>query len=479
MATKLQQISELSQLLRDKSAVYNDLCSLLDVCHIEKSLKKLNMEKQKGESSLNLLKFLLVFRLCGMKIFTSYKQNFGGFTSGGKNQFYRFLERPNMDWRRLLISVAKAFRNIIKSKAEDTDYLYAIIDDTTIEKTGWKIEGITKVFCHVKMTFVLGFKMLTLAISDGKTTIPFDFSYHSEKRKDNSGGLTKKQLRNRRSVKRDDSDCNKKRKAELKQKKTVVAIQMLKRMVKHGIKPQYLLIDKWFCNASFIAEVRKIGHEMMHVITLLRNKKVKFKVSDKTISAQTLCKENKHKMHRCRQYKCRYFVVDAVLNNMVVRLFVVKMGKSDYEVMLTTDTALTFKQAFEHYQHRWSIEVMFKECKQYLGLGRCQSTNHNVQIADTTLVLIGYTIMSLKKRFSDYESFGELFHFVEKDLLGHTFIERWLPMIVQLLNTIAEQNNFNWLDHLKQALNSEQQNGLLSFSQNNQQVKEHKTGTFD
>lgn len=36
---------------------------------------------------------------------------------------------------------------------------------------------------------------------------------------------------------------------------------------------------------------------------------------------------------------------------------------------------LNFVSAFELYQIRWNIEVLFFETKQHLELGRCQSTD--------------------------------------------------------------------------------------------------------
>ncbi len=39
------------------------------------------------------------------------------------------------------------------------------------------------------------------------------------------------------------------------------------------------------------------------------------------------------------------------------------------------------------YSTRWSIEVSFKEAKQLLSLDRNQSTNFDVQIAHTTIII--------------------------------------------------------------------------------------------
>ena len=47
---------------------------------------------------------------------------------------------------------------------------------------------------------------------------------------------------------------------------------------------------------------------------------------------------------------------------------------------------LTQKEKAELYQIRWSIEVLNKECKQYLRLGKSQNTDFYGQIADASLI---------------------------------------------------------------------------------------------
>ena len=56
-----------------------------------------------------------------------------------------------------------------------------IIDDKVLEKSGVRMEGISRVFDYVKGRCVLGYKLLFCAFFDGKTTIPFDFSLHQER----------------------------------------------------------------------------------------------------------------------------------------------------------------------------------------------------------------------------------------------------------------------------------------------------------
>ena len=47
------------------------------------------------------------------------------------------------------------------------------------------------------------------------------------------------------------------------------------------------------------------------------------------------------------------------------------MGRrGSWHGLLTTNTKLTFEKTFEIYATRWTIEVFFMECKQYLRLGK-------------------------------------------------------------------------------------------------------------
>lgn len=441
MNAKLGHFSELSKFLSDKSAVCADFLSLLDRFQLSRSLRMLKMEKEKGASSIVLLKYLLIFRLFGLSIHQSFRHEFAPFIDGGKNQFYRFLSRPRMDWRRLLCRTVKSFFRIVKEESvdEEAQETYFILDDTTLEKSGICMEGISRVHDHVDHKHVLGYKLLLLAYTDTKSTLPLDFTLHSEAGKKRNFGLTMKQLKERFTKKRDSGDCMKKRADELLTEKPAAAIEMLRRAVKSGFCAKYLLADKWFFGEDFIRKVRNIKDGAIHLITLLRNKKTCFVVDGKKMSAETLITMHERKGFKtCREYKSRYARVRAEYNGTPVLLFIIRYGRSSkYEIMVTTDMTLKFKDAFERYQIRWNIEVLFYECKQHLELGRCQSVDLNAQIADCTLAFIGYSVISLRKRFSDYETFGELFRDIREGMLELTFIERLLPVIAELLERVA------------------------------------------
>ena len=83
-----------------------------------------------------------------------------------------------------------------------------------------------------------------------------------------------------------------------------------------------------------------------------------------------------------------------------IRLFFSRQGKRDkWKVLLTTDTSLTFSRLLEHYQARWVVEVFFRESKQLLNLGGCQSNNFDAQIAETTISMIAHLLLTLRYRY--------------------------------------------------------------------------------
>ena len=77
-----------------------------------------------------------------------------------------------MDWRKLLLGMSLRFLAIIRKEHAEvsTGMESYILDDTTLEKTGFSMEQISRVFDHVQGKCVLGYKLLVCAFFDGKST---------------------------------------------------------------------------------------------------------------------------------------------------------------------------------------------------------------------------------------------------------------------------------------------------------------------
>ena len=62
----------------------------------------------------------------------------------------------------------------------------------------------------------------------------------------------------------------------------------------------------------------------------------------------------------------------------------------------------------------------------------------NGQIADATLCYLTYTVMALEKRFTEYQTMGELFSDMEDDLMALTLWKRVLDCIERILRVLGE-----------------------------------------
>jgi hypothetical protein len=71
-------------------------------------------------------------------------------------------------------------------------------------------------------------------------------------------------------------------------------------------------------------------------------------------------------------------------------------------------------------------------------LGKCQSNDFDARIADTTISLTQYIILSLYKRFSSYETIGLLFHRSQEKFLELTVARRLWGLFLEILQKITK-----------------------------------------
>jgi hypothetical protein len=309
------------------------------------------------------------------------------------------------------------------------------IDDTPDTRVGYKLENISRVFDHVARKTVYGFKILTLAFFDGVSAIPIDFTIHSEKR------LDRKKAKEQYKKEVDPKSNGGKRRKEARTSKITQAVAMIKRAVKNGFIADYVLCDAWFTSKEFIQKIRGIKDGAMHLIAGIRNDKRHYGFNEQMLNAkQIIDLLIKTGVHRCRRWNARY--MEAVVNYEGVgdvKLFICRYpGQKKWRVFITTNVALGFVEMMEIYGIRWTIEVMFRESKQYLQLGTCQSQDFDAQIASTTITFILYTLLSYLKRMGSYETMGELFRLTQQDICEKNLAERLWELFEELLAFIID-----------------------------------------
>ena len=341
---KIGKLNELTKVLSVKEQTQEQLLVIMKALGIGKIVRNLKFEKTQGYVLTSLFISLLIMRLWGKTIASATSNHFHGLCTVSKNTLYRALLNARIDWRMLLTKITLRFHAILREHQVNTDEhdTCAILDDTTFQKSGIRIEGVSKVFDHVTHNFIYGMKCLTLDLSDGKSCYPIDFSLHREKGKKKDYGLTLKQRKEQFKEKRNAKNPDYARKAECDESKLEMARRMLCHAVGHGINFKYVLADSWFTCESLIQVVREL-------------------------------------------------------------------------------------------------------CGGYLGLGKCQSQSYNAQIADTTLCFMMYQMLSLAKRFSEYETLGALFRSERDWLQVLTLWSRTLEEVRHLLEVLSRETGVDLL----------------------------------
>jgi len=221
-------------------------------------------------------------------------------------------------------------------------------------------------------------------------------------------GLSAKQRKKQFEKKRKAESPAYKRKQELNSPKIQQAITMIKRARKHGFLAKYTLGYSWFFCYELLRAVIK-GKNGGHFIGMAKMGPMKFSYKGQSYSPKQLNKLG-HKPKRARALNAHYKSFEVHYGAVPLKVFLVRYsGQKQWQLMVTTDFSLSFKELMQLCSIRWGIEVLFKESKQYLQLGKCQSWDFDAQIADATISLLQYILLAYNKRFQAYESIGDLF----------------------------------------------------------------------
>ena len=409
--------------------------------------------KSKGFSGFDILRFLTLLPLLGVTTINScYTGDLLTLMKVKKDTLYRFKNNSWIPWRKLLYSVSRRFIKLtedleIEEISEvDKKPTCFIFDDTDIAKTGVNIEGISKIWSHKEHRHILGFKLLVCNFFDGISSIPLDFSFHRENgsKKKEQYGLKKKDLENQFTKERQKEQPSTQRKTELDEKKTTMVFEMIKGAFKAGFKAEYVLTDSWFFCEELLNIVLKKG---MSLISGVKMGKLIFNYNEKNYSPKALVNILKAKAKYNRKLKIHYIDLIVKYKGQTIKLFFIRYrGQKKWRIIMCSNTKLSLQKVLEIYQIRWSIEVFFKEMKQYLGLGNCHSRDFDAHVAHTTLAMITYLALALKKRVDCHQTLGQLFRQVKSELLELTIAQKvwkwFLIIITELIDLFDVEPKF-------------------------------------
>lgn len=404
--------------------------------------KILGQVKSKGFDALEIISFLSFMPLLCIGSINGYYFHYGNqVIACRKDVLYRLKNNCDVRWRSIQASIAKRFLKLLsKAAAEDKEVCkakYLVLDDTVLAKTGKALEFIGRVWDHVSHGYVLGYKLMVLGFYDGKSFLPLDFSLHREKgkRKNRPYGMRPKELRKQYHKERPKGAASQERIRELDEKKTDVGLQMIKRAFKKGFRPDYVLVDSWFFCYALLKLCLKLKSNL---ICMAKMGKAKFTYQGKAYTPKALASIHSRHQRYCRKLKAWHIDLKVEYQGIEVKIFLVRYDQQQkWHLIVCSDTRLGFIQVMEHYQMRWSIEICFKECKQYLQLGKCQSNDFDAQIADITICFILYTAIALKQRMEQGQSIGYLFKQLRNQSIVATLAEKLWEAFLKVVQKIV------------------------------------------
>ena len=223
---------------------------------------------------------------------------------------------------------------------------------------------------------------------------------------------------------------------------------MIKRAVKQKTQAQYVLTDSWFTCWEMVKVA--IGNNLKY-IGMFSKVKTKFLFRDKQLTYSQIRKINRKNVKRNRRFNLYYIRTVVQWNGQYVVLYFTRKGKNgNWKVLLSTDSSSKFQDTVAVYQIRWTIEVFFKEAKQHLVLGKSQAQDFDTQIADTTITMVQYIFLALRKRTESCESIGKVFENTKEFALEQRLHERLIGLLIaifELIDILFEQANIEKVMH--------------------------------
>jgi hypothetical protein len=360
-----------------KLSLDSEIHTALQVLRIKSLLCRCNIVKTKGYTTVVLLYWLVLLPFIMKR--TTFLWTGHTFLDAKKDTFYRFLNNEYFHWRDFIYRLV--LKMIALSDGVPLKEKTLILDDTIEKKTGKGMELVSYHFDHTTQRSILGYQCVQLGYHNGKQFFPLDAGFHVSKSRPN---IKAKSI--------DKRSTGWKRRNEAFRKKTVVAVDMLKRAWNQGITASFVLFDSWYAHDVLIACILEIGYG---VICRLKSNRVKYSYEGCQYTLKQLWQNvAKKKAKGIYGFPYKGVCLKATLpKSGEVLLLFISDGKKQWNGFLCTDTELEPSKILTYYARRWAIELFFKDAKQMLYLGKEQSETFEAVVASYSLVMIRYLLL--------------------------------------------------------------------------------------
>ncbi|MFA6412865.1 MAG: transposase [Syntrophales bacterium] len=419
----------MSQYISDIVCCENQIHQFFQNQKIGSLLKRSNINKEKGISSVAVFRVMFTLVFAGKNLFRTMAAD--RCCGMAKDTAYRFLNSIHTNWRKFLLMLSsRVIRDEIEPLTGAANMKVLIADDTLYRRNRSKhVELLSRVFDHTDKRYYRGFRMLTLGWSDGISFLPVSCAL-----------LASNKEKNRLVPSRTDLDGRTngaKRRREGIRKATDVLVEMVAEATASGIQASHLLFDSWF---AYPATMRNLLAKGMHTLCMLKvTEKIFYRYQGEDLHLAAIYR--KIRKRRGRAKILASVMVEIGKNDMGIPVpakivFIRDRRSKKWLALLSTDTTLGNEGIVTTYKRRWDIEVFFKMAKSFLNLAKeCQGRSYDALVAHATTVCCRYIMLALDKRTNqDPRTLGTLFHACCEELQQTTFAEA-----LALVLTILEQ----------------------------------------
>jgi IS4 transposase len=407
----------------------NPIYQTMQLLNIKSILKNANfVKKREGVTPYLVVLHFVYMLVMNKKISTFMSQSNNSLK---KDTYYRLLQNSSYNWRKLLSLTNLKILKLLHKVQDSSSVKVLIIDDTVEGKTGKYVEGSRDaLWSNKEKRNIRGINVVSLNYSDGYSNFMLDFAIAMG----NYARVKFEEFTQEVDVR----TTAYKRRLEIMDGKSQIAIDMVTRALKSGVYADYLLVDSWYSKPVFLAQMNKLGLKVISRIAN-NNKIWNFTAKEKTLNA-IYEKFKKLKTEKAGTYgkkiKFKYFSVIVEHKNAGKIKIVFIKTKEKLIPIASTDLEINDEEIIEIYKRRWDIEQGYKELREHFGFGKEENRIYEALIARITLSFFTYNIVSYINRMSNEpKTIGGLFKDLECEL--HT-LSIAMQAFIEIMDKIAQ-----------------------------------------
>jgi hypothetical protein len=350
-------------------------------------LSQCGFDKRNGAKPTDLLRDLIALAFIDTPLYL-----LTGDGRPDRSVYYEFLAKGEHNWTKFIYLIARPLIRFFSQLTNADQKKVLIVDDSAIKRNRSKaVDFLARHYDHCEKVYYKGFRLLTLAWSDGHSLVPLEFELLTNADPEKRVGPDPEYNPDHAIAQR---ITNSTRKA------TQLFVEMVKQTLSKRIKADYLVMDSWFAHAKILFELSPL---IPVVCVVKKSSKQLYKLGGRIFTAKQLYHHavvgRKHfTTHDWGRLQCQKV---HMLNGPAVKLLFITdtEHRGNWTVIASTDMNLSADEIAQIYAKRWHIEEFFKNTKQHLGMQKeCESRKFTTLIAHMSIVMIRYMMLEYANR---------------------------------------------------------------------------------